>query len=371
MVSAAPWGKLDERAGTSHHLAHHCADVAACFLAIARLPVFRARLDRAAGRPLSEVDIERLGVLVFLHDAGKLYPGFQAKGWPSGVWKDPPSGHVKEGLEYYLVNGHPATKPLLVDHLNDWQVEVGLLRAVISHHGRPAPRDLRPLEAIRRIWIGVGAYEPQAAAVEFGKMAQAWYPAAFAPHQGSALPVSPAFDHLMCGLASLADWVGSDATQFKHVGTLDPDYGAKAAALAVVAMRRIGLDTAVQRQARTTRATFLDISGQHPQPNAQQQLIADTDPDARLVILEAETGSGKTEAAIWRYMRLFDAAGGWPLLRGADAGGRRAIARPCCGRSQAAVPRGRSGTRAGGAGVCPGWAGGRPKAGALAGAVGR
>jgi CRISPR-associated endonuclease/helicase Cas3 len=310
MISAAPWGKLDQRGGASHHLAHHCADVAACFLAIVRMPLFRARLDRAAGRPLSDVDLERLGVVVFLHDAGKLYPGFQAKGWPPGVRTVDMCGHVKEGLEFFGPHGHPAAKALLVDQLNDWNVQPGLLRAVISHHGRPAPPDdeLRSSLRIRQVWVSVAAYDPQAAAVELGKMAEAWFPAAFAGDSGRGFPDdAPAFDHLICGLASLADWVGSDAGTFKHVGALDRSYGAKATALAADAVRRIGLDATGQREARTARATFLEISGRFPQPNAQQQLIADTDPDARLVILEAETGSGKTEAAIWRYMRLFEA----------------------------------------------------------------
>ena len=96
MISAEPWGKLDKATGASHHLAHHCADVAACFMYIARTPVFRSRLGQAAGRILSDIDIERLGVLVFLHDAGKLHPGFQSKGWPPDVWTAGPFGHVRK-----------------------------------------------------------------------------------------------------------------------------------------------------------------------------------------------------------------------------------------------------------------------------------
>ena len=85
MDGSRPWGKLDRALGGSHHLAHHCADVAACFLGVARHRVVRARLEKAAGWALSATDIERLGMLVFLHDAGKLHPGFQAKGWPDGI----------------------------------------------------------------------------------------------------------------------------------------------------------------------------------------------------------------------------------------------------------------------------------------------
>lgn len=41
-------------------------------------------------------------------------------------------------------------------------------------------------------------------------------------------------------------------------------------------------------------------------PNPQQAIVGETDLDAQVVILEAETGSGKTEAALWHYMRLFE-----------------------------------------------------------------
>ena len=33
--------------------------------------------------------------------------------------------------------------------------------------------------------------------------------------------------------------------------------------------------------------------------------VAVASPEARLVVLEAETGSGKTEAALWRFAQLF------------------------------------------------------------------
>ena len=86
MAFADPWGKLDRATGARHHLAHHCADVAASFLALIDVPVMRSRLVAAAGSHVTDVDIERLGVIVFIHDIGKLFTSFQAKGWPAGVW---------------------------------------------------------------------------------------------------------------------------------------------------------------------------------------------------------------------------------------------------------------------------------------------
>ena len=96
---AFAWGK--SQCGEYHRLAHHCADVAACFEVLAALTTVRERMQRAARHPLSDIAIARLAVLVFLHDAGKLHPGFQAKGWAPGVWKGPMHGHVAEGAFLY------------------------------------------------------------------------------------------------------------------------------------------------------------------------------------------------------------------------------------------------------------------------------
>lgn len=77
------WGKTDRDTGSSHHLAHHLMDVAAVFQHLLGLPAFRDRAEKAAGGSLSERTLARLGVIVFLHDIGKLHPGFQANGSPA------------------------------------------------------------------------------------------------------------------------------------------------------------------------------------------------------------------------------------------------------------------------------------------------
>lgn len=71
-------------------------DVAAVFQHLLELPAFRDRAEKAAGGRLSRRTLARLGAIVFLHDIGKLHPGFQAKGWPEGLWDRPVQGHVTE-----------------------------------------------------------------------------------------------------------------------------------------------------------------------------------------------------------------------------------------------------------------------------------
>jgi len=83
------WGKTDGPDASSHHLAHHCMGVAAVFQRLLGLPAFRNRAENAMNGSLSPTATARLGVLVFLHDIGKLHPEFQANGWPKGSWSQP------------------------------------------------------------------------------------------------------------------------------------------------------------------------------------------------------------------------------------------------------------------------------------------
>lgn len=310
MLNKFAWGKYDQEAGTRHRLAHHCADVAACFRHLVNLPAFKARLDRAASRTLTKGDLERLSALVFLHDAGKLHPGFQSRGWPGEDWSIAPRGHVREGLEIFLVSSAgtnlPIARMLAIDALEAWGVSSSLLRSVISHHGRPAPSSLGSFDDVRKGWQPAASYDPLVAAVEMGELMRVWFPAAFEP-SGALLPNgAPAFEHLVCGLTTLADWLGSDVRWFGQVGDLDRSYISFARTRAAEACAAVGLDAAVQRSSRTVPATFAEVSG-FATPNPQQELVGATDLDAQIVILEAETGSGKTEAALWHYMRLFAA----------------------------------------------------------------
>ena len=72
-VTGVAVGKLDQRLGASHHVAHHLADVASCFEAIVSLPVIREQLEMSVQQMISEHDIARFTVLAFVHHAGKLH----------------------------------------------------------------------------------------------------------------------------------------------------------------------------------------------------------------------------------------------------------------------------------------------------------
>lgn len=303
-INSVPWGKTSD--GDSHHLIHHCADVAACFEAMTALPVIRARLDRAAGRALSEVDLARLAVLAFLHDVGKVHPGFQAKGWPDGLWTEKLHGHVQEGAAIFLGDGQEEiARALNLAEMIEWGLDWSLLFAVLAHHGRPFGANL-DLFAERHWETAPNAgYDPVAVAADIGAMIRRWFPSAFV-EDGPPLPTRADFGHLLCGFVSLADWLGSTQSLFLFRPELDVDYIDIARDRARRAVKAVGLDCRALQKRAQGRSDFVTLTGMsHPRP--QQRLVGDYPLDEALIILEAETGSGKTESALWRFIQLFEA----------------------------------------------------------------
>ncbi|MBJ7533590.1 CRISPR-associated helicase Cas3' [Rhodomicrobium vannielii ATCC 17100] len=322
MASKTPWGKFDISGGSFHHLAHHCADVAACFLRLAEQPVWRARIECAARAPLSDQQIDRLGVLVFLHDIGKLHPCFWIKRLPeserrslqnSRVCAADMGGHPQAGAQLLLPLGlgspvKQVAAGLPLKDLWNWgsgDALIDLIMASLAHHGRPFSEPRRD-ETAAKAWGALGDYDPQPAAQEIGALLPRWFPLAF-QRGGDSLPEEPAFQHLFAGLVALADWIGSDRRWFEFVGPLNQNYFKSANERACKALAGIGLDLLKQRAKKEAPATFKQLTTfETPQP--QQAAMASLPIGEKLVILEAETGSGKTEAALWHFVKLYEAA---------------------------------------------------------------
>jgi CRISPR-associated endonuclease/helicase Cas3 len=311
-----PWGKLHRQSngGTvAHPLIDHMTDVAAVFAALLRLPAVARSLESAAGRPLGTVDQARLTVLAFLHDLGKANAGFQVKYWSGGVrppgWEIAECGHGAQA--WALLNEHPGAGRVLaglpLDALDAWGETVALLLdASFSHHGRPVKTDcpLRAWEPVRH--GGRVLYDPADAVADMGAHIQALYPTAFETG-GASLPDAPVFAHLFAGLVQLADWLGSDTRDGFFPYTLPgEDRALTAPDRARRALRAIGLDVgdAATRAARPV-CDFAQAFAV-PEPRPMQAAMAD-DALGPIVVLEAETGSGKTEAALWRFLHLWRA----------------------------------------------------------------
>ncbi|MET0744461.1 MAG: CRISPR-associated helicase Cas3' [Microvirga sp.] len=301
------WAKLSRSESGEvvswHSLVAHSADVSAVLSELLHLPIVEARLARLTGRTvLDPTTRDRLACLAFLHDLGKANRGFQAR-WDA---RAPLIGHIKEARWLFTCPHCPelverAERALRYDVLETWfetEESWGLVDAVFAHHGRPWAESLTSLV---HLWRDDGD-SPLAIIEDFGAHLDGWFEDAFG--SGPFLPATAEFQHAFAGLLMLADWLASDTTFFPFTnGRDDGDRMAISRRLARIAVSKVGLDVSGWRDIlRSSDPTFLSAFGREA-PRPMQTAAAA--PSASLVILESETGSGKTEAALWRYVQLF------------------------------------------------------------------
>ena len=238
------WGKTDKDSGEIHPLAHHSMDVAAVFAGVLQLPVIRDRLEAAADAALTEMTCRRLAALAFLHDIGKLHPGFQAKGWASGRWKGPTTGHSKESWAFLILAVQWPAHPFhgTIRRILDWgEALPPLMGAMFAHHGRPVEPPSAPT---LREWPSLTHYDWRTEARRMGDALQRWFPEAFEAG-GEHLPGTSRFCHEIAGLAALADWIGSDTQFFEFEAPFASDYDTRAHDAAARALTAIGFDSRV------------------------------------------------------------------------------------------------------------------------------
>ena len=319
------WAKSDRaNPGRIHLLEHHLADVGAVFEALLRQPTIRNRLARSAGlADLDEVTVARLAVFAALHDIGKVNTGFQAQIWdigqlPRQIRNNRHVGHTSV-LSPVLGDSDSETAEWFFDglgwweHLIDWgdqdgETVAGLFIATLSHHGRPFQCNHPGYGKNTSIWKPFRGLHPQRQVERIGRLIRVWFPSAF-EQGGTPLPAAPRFQHHFLGLCTLADWIGSNEKWFGYVDEPQDDYVSVARARARRAINTVGLDVDEQRHGLSGvpgfEELFIDIEGP---PNAIQDEAALRSPlEQPVVIIESETGSGKTEAALWRFAKMYGA----------------------------------------------------------------
>lgn len=311
------WAKYDARTGNWHPLIAHSADVAAVLARLlANDSPLASRLARLCGRDRLDPEVRAaLIYLAVLHDLGKANHGFQEKILPEGAnrrW--PADGHVKVVIESIQVS--PALQTLIGDILKPLAGHpldtIGLFMAALCHHGRPYDLEETPAP-LARIWDPAArpGWDPPAMIRRLIHHGLRWSGLDQLPGPVE-VPLTPEFSHLLAGIITLADWVGSTKSIFGFAPEADDDpdgYWSLAEERARLACARIGLvpetRVVVRPGTELLDQLFPNVFNSN-EPTPLQRRVAEMPlpkPGSRILI-ESETGSGKTEAVLTLYARL-------------------------------------------------------------------
>jgi CRISPR-associated endonuclease/helicase Cas3 len=317
------WGKArpDDDARFSaiwHPLAYHSLDVAAVVDVYLDLnPAVLRRLSDLLG--LSRESAQRVvSYFAACHDVGKFNLAFQAKagdvfaslfpGQQSPVEHAPHSEVGLTTLLAYLWSRWFSSKPFgkAVQYLEP------LANAACGHHGRPEPTHARPLSGS----VGQASRQFLDAITDLFQMSSAPWP------ETPELQALRDASWLMAGVITLCDWVGSSQEFFPYESPTFSlnDYRVLARRRARIAVSQCSL----HEKLPSTKTGFdwlfgLDRAAGEPGFRAYSpsplQTFADSvalpvSPESLLFILEDETGSGKTEAALTLASRLVSAGFG-------------------------------------------------------------
>lgn len=293
------WAKTADD-GTWHPLLLHCLDVAAAALAILERepPKTRCQLAGVLGLPWKD-SRPWLLLLIAAHDLGKACPGFQCK------WQNL-SGLDAGRSPNTKINHAFVSQIVLVPWLQErgWPEELARLAAdaVGCHHGsRASPMTLAHLGGDRS---GMGNPAWQAVRHEVLETLFGVFQPAAPPSKETI--TGPDF-MLLAGLASFADWIGSNAAWFKFAETEETVdlrcWFETRREKAEQALDEIGW--LPRTPLSTSPCSFADVFGFAPRPMQQAMAAAMTElPEPAIVLIEAPMGEGKTEAAWFAHLEL-------------------------------------------------------------------
>jgi CRISPR-associated endonuclease/helicase Cas3 len=305
------WAKLHPdypEKKTWHPLVAHSADVAAVTEVLLKRTILGDRLAQLIGwDALSPVHIERLCVFAFIHDAGKVNQGFQNIAFGA----QPTADHVRPMIGV-LNAPEPMNwlQPLPLTAMLSWfegqnaeQALIQFLLATWGHHGQPVSDHNCSFD--ERLWAATEARSPIAGLQRLASRIQHWFPGAF-DEKTHPFPADPALQHAFNGVLTLADWIGSDMRFFDYASIENAmDRARDSASKAIDALF---LDAGPSRVALNRPVGFAPILGDwDPYPIQEAVRSLPIHESGSLTILESDTGSGKTEAALARFMYLFQA----------------------------------------------------------------
>ncbi len=303
----ALWGKTrrgDAEGDETHALVHHMIEVGA---------VAGALWDRVVARAIQRnvrelLDVERDGMrkllawLASLHDVGKASPAFQAKYQPAIAALQAAGLHVEaqgSAPAHHSAIGHA----VLLDELPRLlaappRVVRGLAAVLGGHHGvwQRVPPDIPGWELGDRAWADVRRELVDALTAIFAApLPQHW------PPDDRSLNT---FLTTLAGLVTMADWLGSmsDCFPCRRGPSELAVYLAAAAAQVDAAVQRLLPGRLPEAGDCATFERMFPFA-----PNEMQRAAIDLAgrmDEPALVIIEAPTGCGKTEAALYLAERL-------------------------------------------------------------------
>lgn len=304
------WGKYNADTDAKLSLAAHCLDVGMVFRKLSEVDGINRTLQSATTVELENVILDRLAVLAMFHDIGKANLGFQKKIDPNSKFN---AGHVRELVPLFE---DPVLQErflsVLPSELFDWfgnpYAAQSYFFAVFSHHGKPFSIDESRYgysKLAQRYW-GPQGLDPFEGVSEVVHWAREAFPDAFRSISAT-MPLEPRFHHVFAGLVMLSDWIGSHPDWFPISNVAYTNRYEHDTVVISHALKSIGLDCSELRPVmQAIGETFSDRF--HFKPYPLQRLIDSLcphDPNTELIIAESETGSGKTEAALNWFCKLF------------------------------------------------------------------
>ncbi len=296
------WAKTDMKTGQTHPLICHLIDVAQVAWVMWN-EVLPQGARRALAAPL-KLEEKKAGRLLSFwaggHDLGKACPAFQARYGP--VRKDlQAAGLPFPPFPSLILHGTVSActlPPLLEETGLDSSLALSVAKILGGHHGNwPVPREVQETKN-KPSQIGGEAWDDLRRQL-VRVLADHFRPPQVS--QGSNRNEMNAFLTLLSGLVSVTDWIGSLQEYFPFAPLpLDLEaYFAQAEEQARRAMTELGW---IGWRPPQKHKRFADLFPGTPTPRPMQQAViqlADNLREPALVIIEAPTGSGKTEAALY------------------------------------------------------------------------
>ncbi|PSQ88379.1 MAG: CRISPR-associated endonuclease Cas3'', partial [Bacteroidetes bacterium QS_8_64_10] len=311
------WAKLDQDEDGNvldwHPLAAHSAEVAAVTEALLKRTILGDRLAALIGwEELSPVHVARLSALAALHDAGKVNHGFQNLAFDGA---QPRNGHVAPMVAFLKGSHSPCqekvAKTLAIEEMFDggWFADpdtlIGFLGAAWGHHGEPVKPRSQKFED--DLWKEGASRSPLRELEKLMHLAkQQWFSDAF-EKDARPFPCEAPIQHAFNGVLTLADWIGSDDEHFfEFADDVEEDPMPEAKKQTCEAIDELFLDASQARALLPAEVGFEHVLPKH-EPHCIQETVRDlpVHESGSLTVLESDTGSGKTEAAVARFFRLF------------------------------------------------------------------